>query len=62
MFSLLHQKLNDEEELITSMTELQGALYMILSASESTQGTTIKEPQILEPSSAAQKNLVLNIS
>ncbi|KAG8035758.1 hypothetical protein G9C98_001414 [Cotesia typhae] len=62
MFSLLHQKLNDEEELITSMTELQGALYMILSASESIQGTTIKEPQILEPSSAAQKNLVLNIS
>ncbi|XP_057331453.1 U3 small nucleolar RNA-associated protein 15 homolog [Microplitis mediator] len=62
MFALLHQKLNEEEDLITSMTELQGALYMILSGAESTQSTSIKEPQILEPSSAAQKNLIHNIS
>lgn len=62
MFSWLHQKLNDEEELITSMTELQAALSMILSASESIQATAIKDPQILKLSSVAQKNLILNIS
>lgn len=62
MFNLLEQKLNEEEDLIISLSELQGTLHMLLSAAETAQPITIREPTGLEPSSAAQTNLVLSIS
>ncbi|KAK0088223.1 hypothetical protein PV325_012757 [Microctonus aethiopoides] len=62
MFTLLENKLRQEEDLIISLTELQGTLHMLLSGAESAQESSIKEPQILEPSSAARENLILSIS
>ncbi|XP_034938948.1 U3 small nucleolar RNA-associated protein 15 homolog [Chelonus insularis] len=63
LLTILEEKLREEQELITSMTELQGILYMLLSGAESKIESVIaKESQTLEPSSAAQKNLILSIS
>lgn len=61
MFNLLSKKLDEEEELILTLTELQGPLQMILSAAETLVSSTIDPPN-LEPSNAAQKNLVLSIA
>ncbi|KAF7998089.1 hypothetical protein HCN44_009487 [Aphidius gifuensis] len=61
MFTLLEQKLNEEEDLILSLTELEGKLHLLLSAAESAKAMSIKEPQAFEPSDAAQKNLILSI-
>ncbi|XP_051170261.1 U3 small nucleolar RNA-associated protein 15 homolog [Leptopilina boulardi] len=61
MFNHLSKKLEEEEELILTLTELQGPLQMILSAAETLVSSTIDPPN-LEPSSAAQKNLVLSIA
>ncbi|XP_033229940.1 U3 small nucleolar RNA-associated protein 15 homolog [Belonocnema kinseyi] len=62
MFNLLAKKLDEEEELIMSLTELQGPLQMILSGAEAITSLTTIEPPSLEPSTAAQKNLVLSIA
>ncbi|KAG7205071.1 hypothetical protein KM043_005449 [Ampulex compressa] len=61
MFTTLSKKLDEEEELILSLSKLQGALHMILSGAESTPARPVKDNQLLEPSSAAQKNLILSI-
>lgn len=62
MFSILAVKLEEEENLILALSELQGKLHMILSAAEITSPTPVKDIQTLEPSSAAQKNLILSIA
>lgn len=62
MCSILAAKLEEEENLILSLSELQGKLDMILSAAETVSATPVKDVQILEPSSAAQKNLILSIA
>lgn len=65
MFTLLAEKLEEEEELIVSLTQLQGSLQMILSGAEIAPLVAAKENQnLLEPSDAAQteRDLVLNIA
>ncbi|XP_031838251.1 U3 small nucleolar RNA-associated protein 15 homolog [Nomia melanderi] len=62
MFTILAHKLAEEENLILALSELQGKLYVILSAAETVPPTVVKDSHILEPSSAAQKNLILSIA
>ncbi|CAK9805346.1 U3 small nucleolar RNA-associated protein 15 homolog [Anthophora plagiata] len=62
MFSLLAAKLEEEENLILALSELQGKVHMILSAAETTPPAPVKDAQMLEPSSAAQKNLILSVA
>lgn len=62
MFTILAAKLEEEESLILALSELQGKLHMILSAAEIVPVTSTKDNQTLEPSSAAQKNLILSIA
>lgn len=62
MFAILAKKLDDEEQLILALTELQGKLHMILSAAETIPSPAVKDSQALEPSDAAQRNLILNIA
>ena len=62
MFTILAAKLEEEESLILALSELQGKLHMILSAAEIIPVTSTKDNQTLEPSSAAQKNLILSIA
>lgn len=62
MFSILAAKLEEEENLILALSELQGKLHMILSAAENILPAPTKDVQALEPSSAAQKNLILSIA
>lgn len=62
MFSILVLKLEEEENLILALSELQGKLHMILSAAETVPAAPVKDNQVLEPSSAAQKNLILSIA
>ncbi|XP_043784342.1 U3 small nucleolar RNA-associated protein 15 homolog [Apis laboriosa] len=62
MFSILAAKLEEEENLILALSELQGKLHMILSAAEIIPPTPVKDIQTLEPSNAAQKNLILSIA
>ncbi|XP_053981815.1 U3 small nucleolar RNA-associated protein 15 homolog [Hylaeus volcanicus] len=62
MFSILASKLEEEENLILTLSELQGKLHMILSAAEIVPPTPVKDVQVLEPSSNAQKNLILSIA
>lgn len=61
MFNILASKLQEEEDLIVSLAQLQGTLQIILSGAE-TQHATAIDSQNLEPSSAAQKNLVFSIA
>ncbi|XP_012281749.1 U3 small nucleolar RNA-associated protein 15 homolog [Orussus abietinus] len=62
MFTLLARKLEEEEELTISLLELQGALHMLLAGAETETLATDIDSQILEPSIAAQKNLILSIN
>lgn len=64
LFGLLARKLDEEKELTISLSELQGTLQMILSGAETTPASlpAIKDSQGLEPSSAAQKSLILSIT
>lgn len=64
MFILLSKKLQEEEQLILSLAQLQGAVQMILSGAETASMITIKENQNLEPSNAAQteSDFILNIA
>lgn len=64
MFAVLAQKLQEEEQLIITLTELQGSMQMILSSAETIPLSAIKENQSMEPSNAAQteRDLVLNIT
>lgn len=62
MFNLLANKLQEEEDLIVSLAQLQGTLQIILSGAEAQHITTAKDNQTLEPSSAAQKNLIFSIA
>lgn len=62
MFGMLAAKLEEEESLILALSELQGKLHMILSAAETVSPAPIKDTQLLEPSSGAQKNLILSIA
>ncbi|XP_076623054.1 U3 small nucleolar RNA-associated protein 15 homolog [Colletes latitarsis] len=62
MFTILASKLEEEENLILALSELQGKLHMILSAAETVHPAPVKDSQVLEPSSAAQKNLILSIA
>lgn len=61
VFKPLEKILNDEEDLILSLGELEGKFHLLLSAAESAKAVSIEEPQALEPSDAAQKNLILSI-
>ena len=62
MFTMLASKLEEEENLILALSELQGKLHMILSAAETVPPAPVKDNQVLEPSSAAQKSLILSIA
>ncbi|XP_017877028.1 U3 small nucleolar RNA-associated protein 15 homolog [Ceratina calcarata] len=62
MFSILASKLEEEENLILALSELQGKLHMILSAAETVPPTPAKDALTFEPSTAAQKNLILSIA
>ncbi|KAF7386408.1 hypothetical protein HZH68_013540 [Vespula germanica] len=62
MFNLLANKLQEEEDLIVSLAQLQGTLQIILSGAEAQHITTARDNQTLEPSSAAQKNLIFSIA
>ncbi|XP_076181900.1 U3 small nucleolar RNA-associated protein 15 homolog [Ptiloglossa arizonensis] len=62
MFSILASKLEEEENLILALSELQGKLHMILSAAETAHPVPVKDTQVLKPSNAAQKNLILSIA
>ncbi|XP_072746805.1 U3 small nucleolar RNA-associated protein 15 homolog [Anoplolepis gracilipes] len=64
MFTILAQKLQEEEQLIIALTQLQGSMQMILSSAETIPLPAIKENQNMEPSNAAQteRDLVLNIT
>ncbi|XP_015190250.1 PREDICTED: U3 small nucleolar RNA-associated protein 15 homolog [Polistes dominula] len=62
MFNLLAQKLEEEEDLITSLAQLQGTLQIILSGAEAQHIMMARDNQTLEPSSAAQKNLIFSIA
>lgn len=65
MFTILAQKLQEEEQLITALTELQGSMQMILSSAETISSVSaVKDNQSLEPSNAAQteRDLVLSIA
>lgn len=61
MFTLLEKKLNEEEDLILSLTELEGKLHLLLSAAEK-NSISIKDLNHLQPSEAAQKKLVLSVA
>jgi len=64
MFAILAQKLEEEEQLIISLTQLQGSMQMILSGAETIPSPAIKDIQNLEPSSNAaqtERDLILNI-
>jgi len=65
MFTILAQKLQEEEQLITALTKLQGSMQMILSSAETISSVSaVKDNQSLEPSNAAQteRDLVLSIA
>lgn len=62
MFTMLASRLEEEENLILALSELQGKLHMILSAAETVPPAPVKDNQALEPSSAAQKSLILSIA
>lgn len=64
MFTILAQKLQEEDQLITALTQLQGSMQMILSSAETVSSPTVKDSQNLEPSNAAQtdRDLVLSIA
>ncbi|KAK2588454.1 hypothetical protein KPH14_004443 [Odynerus spinipes] len=62
MFNALANKLQEEEDLIILLAQLQGTLQIILSGAETQHVVTAKDNQNLEPSSAAQKNLVFSIA
>jgi U3 small nucleolar RNA-associated protein 15 len=64
MFVILVRKLDEEEQLIISLTQLQGSMQMILSSAETIPSPAIKDTQNLEPSSNAaqtERDLILNI-
>ncbi|XP_076276846.1 U3 small nucleolar RNA-associated protein 15 homolog [Lasioglossum baleicum] len=62
MFTILAYKLEEEENLILALSELQGKLHIILSAAETVAPAIAKDNIMLEPSNAAQKNLILSIA
>lgn len=61
MFGLLAKKLEDEEDLTKSFLELQGSLQMLVTGAEIGSSIPVKDSQPLEPSIAAQKELIISI-
>lgn len=71
MFTIMAQKLQEEIQIMMSLTQLQGAIEAILSAADLATSTVetassggMKNNQSMEPSDAAQteRDLVLSIT